>query len=46
MPRRYGMMCRCWTLDPGSRPSFSELVSFMCDQLMDREEKVGCFQLF
>lgn len=39
---RYGMMCKCWALDPGSRPSFSQLVSFMCDQLTDREEKVGC----
>lgn len=40
---RYGMMCKCWALNPGSRPSFSELVSFMCNQLTDREEKVGCF---
>lgn len=40
---RYGMMCKCWALDPGSRPSFSELVSFTCNQLTDREEKVGCF---
>ncbi len=38
---RYGMMCKCWALDPCSRPSFSKLVSFMCDQLTDREEKVG-----
>lgn len=35
-------MCKCWALDPGSRPSFSQLVSFMCNQLTDREEKVGC----
>lgn len=40
---RYQTMCRCWALDPGSRPPFSELVSFMCHQLTDREEKVGCF---
>lgn len=40
---RYGTMCKCWALNPGSRPSFSELVSFMCNQLTDREEKVGCF---
>lgn len=38
---RYGMMCKCWALDPCSRPSFSKLVSFVCDQLTDREEKVG-----
>lgn len=38
---RYGMMCKCWALDPCNRPSFSKLVSFMCDQLTDREEKVG-----
>ncbi|XP_056868686.1 receptor-type tyrosine-protein kinase FLT3 isoform X2 [Takifugu flavidus] len=36
----YGMMCKCWALNPGSRPSFSELVSFMCNQLTDREEKL------
>ncbi|CAG04213.1 unnamed protein product, partial [Tetraodon nigroviridis] len=36
----YQTMCRCWALDPGSRPPFSELVSFMCHQLTDREEKV------
>ncbi|XP_054478724.1 receptor-type tyrosine-protein kinase FLT3 [Anoplopoma fimbria] len=36
----YGMMCKCWSLDPSNRPSFSKLVSFMCDQLMDREEKL------
>ncbi|XP_074549722.1 receptor-type tyrosine-protein kinase FLT3-like [Halichoeres trimaculatus] len=36
----YGMMCKCWALDPCNRPSFSKLVSFMCDQLMDREEKL------
>ncbi|XP_039982503.1 receptor-type tyrosine-protein kinase FLT3 isoform X2 [Xiphias gladius] len=36
----YGMMCKCWALDPCSRPSFSKLVSFMCDQLTEREEKL------
>ncbi|XP_060950012.1 receptor-type tyrosine-protein kinase FLT3 [Limanda limanda] len=36
----YGMMCKCWTLDPCDRPSFSKLVSFVCDQLTDREEKL------
>ncbi|CAB1454411.1 unnamed protein product [Pleuronectes platessa] len=36
----YGMMCRCWALDPCDRPSFSKLVSFVCDQLTDREEKL------
>nr|XP_019962663.1 PREDICTED: receptor-type tyrosine-protein kinase FLT3 [Paralichthys olivaceus] len=36
----YGMMCKCWALDPCDRPTFSKLVSFMCEQLMDREEKL------
>ncbi|KAL7373603.1 hypothetical protein ABVT39_010362 [Epinephelus coioides] len=36
----YEIMCKCWALDPSSRPSFSKLVSFMCDQLTDREEKL------
>lgn len=36
----YGMMCKCWALDPSNRPSFSKLVSFMCDQLTDREEQL------
>lgn len=36
----YEMMCKCWALDPSSRPSFSKLVSFMCDQLTDSEEKL------
>ncbi|XP_044031609.1 receptor-type tyrosine-protein kinase FLT3 isoform X2 [Siniperca chuatsi] len=36
----YGMMCKCWALDPCNRPSFSKLVSFMHDQLTDREEKL------
>ncbi|XP_070784269.1 receptor-type tyrosine-protein kinase FLT3 [Enoplosus armatus] len=36
----YGMMCKCWALDPCNRPSFSKLVSFMRDQLTDREEKL------
>ncbi|KAM6971586.1 receptor-type tyrosine-protein kinase FLT3-like [Tautogolabrus adspersus] len=36
----YGMMCKCWALDPCNRPSFSKVVSFMCDRLMDSEEKI------
>ncbi|XP_028288445.1 receptor-type tyrosine-protein kinase FLT3 [Parambassis ranga] len=36
----YEMMCKCWALDPSNRPSFSKLVSFMCDQLTDREEQL------
>ncbi|XP_028289690.1 receptor-type tyrosine-protein kinase FLT3 [Gouania willdenowi] len=36
----YEIMCKCWALDPAHRPSFSKLVSFMCDQLIDREEKL------
>ncbi|KAM4534312.1 receptor-type tyrosine-protein kinase FLT3-like isoform 2-T2 [Odontesthes bonariensis] len=36
----YGMMCKCWALDPCNRPSFSKLVSFMYDQLTDVEEKL------
>ncbi|KAG7525231.1 receptor-type tyrosine-protein kinase FLT3 [Solea senegalensis] len=36
----YDMMCKCWSLEPCDRPSFSKLVSFMCDQLTDREEKL------
>ncbi|KAM9839691.1 receptor-type tyrosine-protein kinase FLT3-like [Aulostomus maculatus] len=36
----YEMMCNCWALDPCSRPSFSKLVSFMSNQLTDREEKL------
>nr|XP_046226788.1 receptor-type tyrosine-protein kinase FLT3 isoform X2 [Scatophagus argus] len=36
----YGIMCKCWALDPHNRPSFSKLVSYMCDQLTDREEKL------
>ncbi|XP_072234196.1 receptor-type tyrosine-protein kinase FLT3 [Leuresthes tenuis] len=36
----YDMMCKCWALDPCNRPSFSKLVSFMCDQLTDVEEKL------
>lgn len=37
-------MSKCWALKPSDRPSFSELVFFMCDQLTEREEKVGLFQ--
>ncbi|KAM4544380.1 receptor-type tyrosine-protein kinase FLT3-like [Fundulus diaphanus] len=36
----YGMMCKCWALDPNNRPSFSKLVDFMSSQLMDIEEKL------
>uniref|UniRef100_A0AAZ1XAL1 receptor protein-tyrosine kinase n=1 Tax=Oreochromis aureus TaxID=47969 RepID=A0AAZ1XAL1_OREAU len=39
----YGMMCKCWALDPANRPSFSKLVSFLCDLLTDREENVGLY---
>ena len=41
---RYEMMCKCWALDPCERPSFSKLVSVVCDQLTDREEKVGLLE--
>ncbi|XP_073344451.1 receptor-type tyrosine-protein kinase FLT3 [Pagrus major] len=36
----YGMMCKCWALDPCNRPSFSKLVSFIGEQLTDREEQL------
>ncbi|KAM9333187.1 receptor-type tyrosine-protein kinase FLT3-like isoform 2-T2 [Pholidichthys leucotaenia] len=36
----YEMMCRCWALEPCSRPSFSKVVSFMYDHLTDREEQL------
>uniref|UniRef100_A0A3P9Q503 receptor protein-tyrosine kinase n=1 Tax=Poecilia reticulata TaxID=8081 RepID=A0A3P9Q503_POERE len=36
----YGIMCKCWALDPNNRPSFSKLVDFMSGQLMDMEEKI------
>ncbi|XP_037549894.1 receptor-type tyrosine-protein kinase FLT3 [Nematolebias whitei] len=36
----YDIICKCWALNPSDRPSFSKLVSFMCDQLTDREEKL------
>ncbi|TDG97302.1 hypothetical protein EPR50_G00224420 [Perca flavescens] len=36
----YGMMCKCWALDPCNRPSFSKLVSFMYDQLTNSEEEL------
>ncbi|XP_015239843.1 PREDICTED: receptor-type tyrosine-protein kinase FLT3-like [Cyprinodon variegatus] len=36
----YSIMCKCWALDPNNRPSFSKLVDFMSDQLMDMEEKL------
>ncbi|MEQ2225929.1 hypothetical protein ILYODFUR_022591 [Ilyodon furcidens] len=37
---RYGIMCKCWALNSNSRPSFSKLVDFMSDLLLDREEKL------
>lgn len=43
LSRRYAIMSKCWALKPSERPSFSELVLFMCDLLTDREEKVGPF---
>ncbi|XP_047205497.1 receptor-type tyrosine-protein kinase FLT3 [Girardinichthys multiradiatus] len=36
----YGIMCKCWALNSNSRPSFSKLVDFMSDLLLDREEKL------
>uniref|UniRef100_A0A3Q3KPJ4 Protein kinase domain-containing protein n=1 Tax=Monopterus albus TaxID=43700 RepID=A0A3Q3KPJ4_MONAL len=36
----YHIMCKCWALNSSDRPSFSKLVSFMCDELQ-REEEVG-----
>lgn len=36
----YDIMCKCWELDSGNRPSFSKLVSFMAAQLTEREEKL------
>uniref|UniRef100_A0A672J4D2 receptor protein-tyrosine kinase n=1 Tax=Salarias fasciatus TaxID=181472 RepID=A0A672J4D2_SALFA len=42
----YKMMCDCWALDPCKRPAFSKLVTFMCSQLMDREEKVPSLLVF
>ncbi|XP_040023465.2 receptor-type tyrosine-protein kinase FLT3 isoform X1 [Gasterosteus aculeatus] len=36
----YSMMCKCWSLDPSNRPSFSKLVTLMCDWLTEREEKL------
>ncbi|XP_008306226.2 receptor-type tyrosine-protein kinase FLT3 [Cynoglossus semilaevis] len=36
----YETMCMCWALEPSKRPSFSKLVSFMCNQLTDSEEKL------
>lgn len=35
------MMHKCWALAPANRPSFSKLVSFLCDLLLDQEENVG-----
>ncbi|KAM4719088.1 receptor-type tyrosine-protein kinase FLT3-like [Anableps anableps] len=36
----YDIMRKCWNLDPNNRPSFSKLVDFMSNQLMDMEEKL------
>ncbi|XP_057680174.1 receptor-type tyrosine-protein kinase FLT3 [Corythoichthys intestinalis] len=36
----YGMMCKCWALNPENRPSFSKLVAFMSDHLTVSEEKL------
>ncbi|XP_061876867.1 receptor-type tyrosine-protein kinase FLT3 isoform X1 [Entelurus aequoreus] len=36
----YGIMCKCWALMPGNRPSFSKIMSYMSDQLTIREEKL------
>ncbi|XP_026035324.1 receptor-type tyrosine-protein kinase FLT3 isoform X1 [Astatotilapia calliptera] len=36
----YGMMHKCWALAPANRPSFSKLVSFLCDLLLDQEENL------
>ncbi|XP_027861113.1 receptor-type tyrosine-protein kinase FLT3 [Xiphophorus couchianus] len=36
----YGIMCKCWALDPNNRPSFSKIVDFMSGQMMDMEEKL------
>nr|XP_057915286.1 receptor-type tyrosine-protein kinase FLT3 isoform X2 [Doryrhamphus excisus] len=36
----YDIMCKCWALEPGHRPSFAKLLSFMSDHLTIREEKL------
>ncbi|XP_061661085.1 receptor-type tyrosine-protein kinase FLT3 isoform X2 [Syngnathoides biaculeatus] len=36
----YEMMCKCWAVDPGDRPSFSKLVAIMSDNLTVSEEKL------
>ncbi|XP_076869575.1 receptor-type tyrosine-protein kinase FLT3-like isoform X2 [Brachyhypopomus gauderio] len=36
----YGVMRRCWALQPRDRPSFSKLVAFMESQLAHMEEKL------
>lgn len=36
----YGIMCKCWDLEPINRPPFSKLVVLMDDQLADMEEKL------
>lgn len=36
----YRVMCRCWTLDPVDRPSFSKLVAFMEKELAALEERL------
>ncbi|XP_071769846.2 receptor-type tyrosine-protein kinase FLT3 [Centroberyx gerrardi] len=36
----YGMICKCWELEPCNRPPFSKLVAFMDNQLADMVEKL------
>ncbi|XP_077365711.1 receptor-type tyrosine-protein kinase FLT3-like [Festucalex cinctus] len=38
----YEIMCKCWALGPGDRPSFSKLVTFMSEHLTASEEKLYC----
>ncbi|XP_076027406.1 receptor-type tyrosine-protein kinase FLT3-like [Genypterus blacodes] len=36
----YNVMCKCWESEPGNRPAFSKLLTFMSEQLTDMEEKL------